>query len=125
MFIISLCIPYIYDVRHHANPYILSTTVLSDTSWIWKVYELLLLVDVKCTIVSGRPNVPVHKISEQNKCKFFSHKGKVDNFLIYYCMGKVYKKSACKFQSQESKVSAISQFTTERIFQHIRCTRLH
>ena len=22
--------PYIYDARHHANPYILSTTVLSD-----------------------------------------------------------------------------------------------
>ena len=27
----SLIAPYTYDARHHANPYILSTTVLSDT----------------------------------------------------------------------------------------------
>ena len=26
----SIIAPYIYDARHHANPYILSTTVLSD-----------------------------------------------------------------------------------------------
>ena len=26
--------PYIYDARYHANPYILSTTVLSDTALV-------------------------------------------------------------------------------------------
>ena len=25
--------PYIYDARYHAHPYILSTTVLSDSGW--------------------------------------------------------------------------------------------
>ena len=28
---LSTIAPYIYNARHHANPYILSTTVLSDT----------------------------------------------------------------------------------------------
>ena len=32
---LSIIAPYIYDARHHAHPYILSTTVLSDTVVVW------------------------------------------------------------------------------------------
>ena len=31
---LSIIAPYIYDARYHANPYILSTTVLSDRHFI-------------------------------------------------------------------------------------------
>ena len=38
--IIPIIAPYIYNARYHVNPYILSTTVLSDHKWKNHFYEM-------------------------------------------------------------------------------------